>query len=99
MLNDQAPTHSHRLNIPAWGGVWLAALAQPSAATYRRLAGPASATTRCAYTWICASSLIASAVAVLAQIAHKPSLDAGLLLALPIPAVVAVLYWAALAAC
>jgi Yip1-like protein len=99
MLKEQVPAHSPMPNVAVWGGVWLAALAQPSAAAYRGLARQPGATARRAYTWICASSLVASAISALAQMAHKPSLDTGLLLAVPIPAVVAVLYWAALAVC
>ena len=99
MLKDLLSPQRPAPHLPAaWFGAWAAALMQPSVATYRRLAAQPSARASRAYIWIFSSSLIGSLIVSLPGLLAQP-LDTWLLLSLPIPGVVAVVYWALLAGC
>ena len=83
---------------PAWTAIWLSALTKPSAATYQRLAQEPRATTRSAYTWMAIGALVgglsSGLVTLLTQLTQSEPLDAGLLVAIPLYALLVVLFWA-----
>jgi hypothetical protein len=86
----------------SWLGIWLGALTRPSKATYVRLARQ-HATTRSAYSWIVVGSLVGglgtSVGPLLVQLTQNQSLDVMLLLAIPLYAILVVLFWGMFAGC
>jgi hypothetical protein len=103
MSNNIATAPQIPETSPSWRGIWLSALLRPSAATYARLARQPRASMRSAYTWIAICSLVGGLStglgAVLTQLAQNQPLDGGLVLAIPLYALLVVLFWGMFAGC
>jgi Yip1-like protein len=91
------------MSAQSWRGVWLAALTRPSLATYRRLVQQPKAAARQAYAWMfvgsLVGSLIVSVIPFFSQLIFAQDVDIVLLMALPLPSLLAVLYLALFAGC
>jgi hypothetical protein len=83
---------------PSWAAVWLSALVKPSAVTYANLAQQRQATARSAYIWMAIASLVggfsSGLGSALFQLSQNQPLDTGLLLAIPLYALLVVIFWA-----
>jgi hypothetical protein len=98
-MSSEITAAPHPLDAsPSWAAVWLNALVKPSAATYARLAQQPRATARSAYMWMAIGGLIGGLSSglgtALFQISQNQALDTGILLAIPLYAVLVVLFWA-----
>jgi hypothetical protein len=98
-MSSEMTVAPHSLDpSPTWTTIWLSALTKPSAATYLRLAQAPGATARSAYIWMAIGALVgglsSGMVTLLVQLTESKPFDAGLLLAIPLYAVLVVLFWA-----
>jgi hypothetical protein len=86
-----------------WIAIWWFALTRPSTSTYEKLVQSSTATVGRAFTWVfvsgLTSALIVSSGPLFARWVEKNFWGVGLLLALPLPAVLAVLYWVIFSGC
>src|SRR5262245_38394644 len=104
MENDSiAPLQPSLNTTPAGVGIWARAVFRPSVVTYQRLFPQPYPSLRIAHTWILISALIGGLIAsiepLLAPLTRQEPFDTGLLLAIPIYAVIATLSWAIFVAC
>jgi hypothetical protein len=98
-MSSEMTAAPHTLGTsPTWATIWLSALTKPSTATYLRLAQAPQATARSAYTWMAIGALVgglsSGLVTLVARLTQSEPFDAGLLLAIPLYAVLVVLFWA-----
>src|SRR5262245_40779863 len=97
-----APLQSSLNTAPAGIGLWVSAIFRPSVATYERLLRQPYPSRRFAHIWILVGALIGGLIvsldALFAPLAQQP-FDAGLLLAIPLYALIATLFWAIFIAC
>ena len=101
--DSMAPLEASLNAASPWIGTWVDAVLKPSVATYERLARQSSSSRRSAPAWILASALIGGVLAsfdpLLAPLVRDQSFDAGLLLAIPIYALISTLFWVIFAGC
>src|SRR5262245_44105443 len=83
-----SPPHAHSTHT-----IWLAALIQPSVATYKRLSREPRASTRRACTWMFAGGLVGGAIdsveLFVTQLVERSYLDILLLALIPVSAIIA----------
>jgi hypothetical protein len=89
--------------LESWLGVWFAAVARPSVATYQGLASRLDASARRGLAWVLMAGLAGGLIDTVAQLLAHPEegvyVDGLLLVAIGLSALLATLYVAAFAAC
>ena len=89
--------------LESWLGVWFAAVARPSVATYQGLASRLDASARRGLAWVLMAGRAGGLIDTVAQLLAHPEegvyVDGLLLVAIGLSALLATLYVAALAAC